>query len=117
VRGVRPCDTAAKTLRALAMDLFSEVRQLDRRIAKAANDIRALRHQLHEMTTQLARVEHQGVTGRTNREVRMEAAELRREIEEAQALIYQLQRRYLNGDGSATKNSQPRAVRPGCGRW
>jgi len=39
VRGVRPRDAAAKTLRALAMDLVSEVRQLDRRIAKAANDI------------------------------------------------------------------------------
>ena len=39
LRGVRPGDAAAKTLRALAMDLVSEVRQLDRRIAKAANDI------------------------------------------------------------------------------
>jgi transposase len=39
LRGVRPRDAAAKTLRALAMDLISEVRQLDRRIAKAANDI------------------------------------------------------------------------------
>ena len=39
MRGVRPRDAAAKTLRALAMDLVSEVRQLDRRIAKAANDI------------------------------------------------------------------------------
>ena len=36
---MRPRDAAAKTLRALAMDLISEVRQLDRRIAKAANDI------------------------------------------------------------------------------
>jgi hypothetical protein len=33
LRGVRPRDAAAKTLRALAMDLVSEVRQLDRRIA------------------------------------------------------------------------------------
>ena len=39
LRGVRPRDAAAKTLRALAMDLISDVRQLDRRIAKAANDI------------------------------------------------------------------------------
>jgi transposase len=39
VRGVRPRDAAAQTLRALAMDLVSEVRPLDRRIAKAANDI------------------------------------------------------------------------------
>src|SRR6478735_4758298 len=39
LRGVRPRDPAAKTLRALAMDLVSEVRQLDRRIAKAVKDI------------------------------------------------------------------------------
>jgi transposase len=35
----RPGDAAAKTLRALAMDLISEERQLECRIAKAANDI------------------------------------------------------------------------------
>ena len=39
LRGVRPRDPAGKTLRALAADLVSEVRQLDRRITKAANDI------------------------------------------------------------------------------
>jgi transposase len=39
LRGVRPHNAAGKTLRALAMDLVSEVRQLDRRIAKAAGDI------------------------------------------------------------------------------
>jgi transposase len=39
VRGVPPRDAAAKTLRALAMDLASQVRQLDRRIELAANDI------------------------------------------------------------------------------
>ena len=39
LRGVRPRDAAGKTLRALALNLVSEVRQLDRRIAKAANDI------------------------------------------------------------------------------
>jgi transposase len=41
LRGVRARDAAAKTLCALAMDLISEVRQLDRRIAKAAADIQA----------------------------------------------------------------------------
>jgi transposase len=41
LRGLRVRDPAAKTLRALATDLISEVRQLDRRIAKAANDIQA----------------------------------------------------------------------------
>lgn len=39
LRGVRPRDTAGKTLRALGVDLIGEVRQLDRRIAKAADDI------------------------------------------------------------------------------
>ncbi|GJO49278.1 hypothetical protein NJB1604_33220 [Mycobacterium marinum] len=38
---VRHRDVAAKTLRTLAMDLISEVRQLDRRIKKAGNDIEA----------------------------------------------------------------------------
>ncbi len=39
LRGIRPRDTAGKTLRGLAADLISEIRQLDRRIAKAAADI------------------------------------------------------------------------------
>ena len=56
-------------------------------------------HQLHDMTTQLARVERQDVTtmrkGRASA-VRMEASALRRDIKEAQALIDQ--RRYLNGE-------------------
>lgn len=41
LRSVRHRDVAAKTLRTLAMDLISEVRQLDRRIKKAGNDIEA----------------------------------------------------------------------------
>jgi transposase len=41
LRSVRPRDLAAKTLRTLAVDLISEVRQLDRRIKKAALDIEA----------------------------------------------------------------------------
>jgi transposase len=39
LRQVRPRETAAKTLRSLAVDLVTEIRQLDRRIAKAASDI------------------------------------------------------------------------------
>jgi transposase len=39
LRGTRPRDTAGKTLRGLAADLVTEIRQLDRRIAKAAADI------------------------------------------------------------------------------
>ena len=36
---IRPRDVAGKTLRGLAVDLVTEIRQLDRRIAKAAADI------------------------------------------------------------------------------
>jgi transposase len=39
LRGIRPRDTAGRTLRSLATDLVAEIRQLDRRIAKAAADI------------------------------------------------------------------------------
>ena len=39
LRGIRPRDAAGKTLRGLAADLVAEIRQLDRRIAKAAADI------------------------------------------------------------------------------
>ena len=41
LRGIRPRDAAGKTLRSLATDLVAEIRQLDRRIAKAAADIQA----------------------------------------------------------------------------
>jgi transposase len=41
LRQIRPRETAAKTLRSLAVDLVAEIRQLDRRIAKAATDIAA----------------------------------------------------------------------------
>jgi transposase len=39
LRAIRPRDNAGKALRALAVDLIGEVRQLDKRIAKAAADI------------------------------------------------------------------------------
>ena len=39
LRGTRPRDAAGKTLRGLAVDLVTEIRHLDRRIAKAATDI------------------------------------------------------------------------------
>ncbi|WP_102418031.1 IS110 family transposase [Mycobacterium sp. 4858] len=38
---IRPRDAAAKALRALAVDMVAEVRHLDRRIAKAADDIQS----------------------------------------------------------------------------
>jgi hypothetical protein len=78
--------------------MFARAALRDCEAAQAVELVRALRHQLHEMTTQLARVERQDVTGRKGRAVRMEAAELRRDLKEAQALIDQLQHRYLNGD-------------------
>jgi len=65
--------------------------------APAVELVRALRHRLHEMTTRLAWVERQDVTGSNGRvcALRREAAELRRDIKEAQALIDRLQQRYL----------------------
>jgi hypothetical protein len=81
--------------------------------AQAVELVRALRHQLHEMTTRLARVECRDVTGRKGRAVRIEAAGLRREIKEAQALIDRLERRYLNCDGRTQQRPprrQPRAA-------
>ena len=90
--------------------------------AQAMKLVHALRHQLHEMTTQLARIERQDVTGREwpglGRQMRIQAAALRRDINEAQALIDQLQRRYLNGNGCATRNStQLSRNSAGSGRW
>ncbi|WP_159929225.1 IS110 family transposase [Rhodococcus sp. WAY2] len=41
LRRVRPRDLAGKTMRGLAVDLVGEIRQLDRRIAKATSDIEA----------------------------------------------------------------------------
>ena len=41
LRPIRPREPALQTLRGLAVDLVAEIRQLDRRIAKAARDIEA----------------------------------------------------------------------------
>jgi hypothetical protein len=87
--------------------------------AQALELIRALRHQLHEMTTKLAWVQHQDVTARNGRScaMRMEAAALRRDIKQARDYIDQLQGRYLNGDGSTTRYSQLSSSSAGSGRW
>jgi hypothetical protein len=88
--------------------------------AQAVELIRALRHQLDEMTTQLAWVERQDVTGRNGRAcaMRMEAAALRRDIQEAQFLIDRLRRRYLSGDGkSGTRDAQLSSSSAVSGRW
>lgn len=65
---------------------------------QAVEFIRALRFHLVKMTRQLAWIEGQDVTGRNAQAYAMrdEAAELRRDIHEAQILIDRLQRRYLN---------------------
>jgi len=67
--------------------------------AQAVELVRALRHQLREMTARLAWVARQDVTRRTGRvcAMRLEAAALRRDIREAEVLIDRLQRRYLSG--------------------
>jgi hypothetical protein len=72
--------------------------------AQAAEFSRALQVQLRKMTSRLAWVERQGVTDRSSREMRLEAAALRRDIKEAQVLIDRLQLRYLN----SARHAQPR---------
>jgi hypothetical protein len=66
--------------------------------AQAVEFSRALQVQLRKMTSRLAWVERQGVTDRNSREMRLEAAALRRDIKEAQVLIDRLQLLYLNSD-------------------
>ncbi len=67
--------------------------------AQAVELVRALREKLDEMTAQLVRVERQAVTGSSRAPaMRLEAASLRRDINEAQLLIDRLRRRYLGGD-------------------
>lgn len=80
--------------------------------AQAAEFIRALRVQLREMTGRLTWIERQGVTGQSSREIRLKAAALRREIQEAQILIDRLQRRYLYGDERKQQRPPGRRPRP-----
>jgi hypothetical protein len=88
-------------------------------VAQAAELVRALDDQLHKMTTRLAQVKHHCVTCRNGRacETRLEAAALRRDIQEAQSLISRLQRRYLNGDGRRTRDSQLSGNSAGSRHW
>ena len=86
----------------------------DCQAAQAVELVRALRHRLREMTKRLAWVERQDVTGRDGRAraMRMEAAALRRDMQEAEVLIDRLQRRYLNGAERTTSTwtAAPRAM-------
>jgi hypothetical protein len=70
----------------------------ERDAAQAAELVRGLRGQLHKMTNELVRLEHQHVSGKSSQAsaIRREAAELRLDISQAQVLIDRLQRRYLN---------------------
>jgi hypothetical protein len=76
----------------------------DHDAAQAAELVRALRHQLHEMIAQLAWMQRQGVTGTNTRAcaMRLEAAALGRDIKEAQFHIDRLERRYLGGHAAST---------------
>jgi hypothetical protein len=68
----------------------------ERGAAQAAEFVRALRDQLHEMIHELVRLEGQDVTSTSRASaIRCAAAALRRDINEAQTLIDRLQRRYL----------------------
>ena len=72
----------------------------DREAVQAEQLINALRDQLQQMETQLAKVERKGPskTAKDCRpsETRAKAAELRNDIREAAILIERLRRRYLN---------------------
>ena len=64
-------------------------------VAQAVEFIRALQVHLRKMTSDLAWVERQGAAGKSSRDMRLEAAALRRDIAESKVLIDRLQRRYL----------------------
>jgi hypothetical protein len=87
---------------------------MDARDAEQAWElVRALRDQVHGMTTQLNSLERRGLTNSITRPgtVPLEIAALRRDTNEAQMFISRLQRRYLpdNGDGHATRPERPQA--------
>jgi hypothetical protein len=70
--------------------------------------VRALRGQVHEMTSRLDWLERQSLTNFSARRaatLRLEIAALRRDINEAQMFISRLQRRYLadNADGQVSR--------------
>ena len=65
--------------------------------AQAAELVRALRDQLHQMTHRLAWVESRDESHAQR--IRLEAAALRRDIYEARRHIDRLERQYLNSNG------------------
>ncbi len=82
--------------------------------AQAIRLVSALRAQLEEMITQLARAERKAAAARSSSAMaamRTDAAMLRRDIDEAQVLIDRLHRRYLSGKAGAGP------VAPRAARW
>ena len=79
-------------------------------VAQAVELVRALRHQLHEMTRQLNWLEGQSVSSPNRRPaaVRLEVAELLQDISQAQVPIDRLQRRYLSSNGPGTRSPDRR---------
>lgn len=71
--------------------------------AQALELVRALSHQIREMTIKLTWLERQAANSSTRRSaaLRSEAAALRRDIDEAQMFIGRLQRRHLNSNEHA----------------
>jgi hypothetical protein len=76
-------------------------------VDQAVEFVRVLRFQLRKMTGQLASIERLQAAGRNARAgaMRAEAAELRRDIDEAQLLVERLERLYLH---RGTPNVGPR---------
>ena len=67
-------------------------------VAQAVEFVRALHTHLRKMTSELSWIERQDVTGGNERAyaMRLEAAALRADIDEARILIDRLHRQYLN---------------------
>ena len=77
--------------------------------AQAVLLIRTLCDLLHSMTQRLAWLESREATGSWARTLRLEAATLRRDINEARCHIDRLERRYLKGNHhTAARRPQPR---------
>lgn len=87
----------------------------DQQTAQALALIRALREHVDEMRAQLAFVERKGAAAKSSSMVsatRLEAAALRRDMNEAQALIDQLRSHYMTGDDRTERRPPQRHSRP-----
>jgi hypothetical protein len=86
----------------------------DPNVAQARQLIGALRDQLREMVPRLARAERDAIGGHTRvaRARRLEAEELRRDVNHAQLLIERLHRRFpaIDGTGPVFRTGRPSAT-------